>query len=229
MQTVPAIADRIPELIGLLAEQGVEPAGAPFLRYAVLGPGDELVVEAGVPVDYAGVEDGPVYYSVLPGGRFAMLTHRGHFEGLMDATTDLVEWGHEHDVRWDVTYTDEAELWGGAARGLQHQPARGAGPGQLGDRPHLPPRRLAPPALVWPSTPGLAVDSGVLGLIRGLILRTRRPKLGLRPAGDWGRVDEQAAQDEAAPPRGRPAPGPPGPAWAGSGSARSRARRSWPG
>jgi effector-binding domain-containing protein len=112
MQTIPAIADRIPELIGLLAEQGVEPAGAPFLRYAVLGPGDELVVEAGVPVDYAGVEDDPVYYSVLPGGRFAMLTHRGHFEGLMDATTDLVEWGDEHDVRWDVTYTDEAELWG---------------------------------------------------------------------------------------------------------------------
>lgn len=112
MQTIPAIADRIPELIGLLAERGIEPAGAPFLRYAVFGPGDELVVDAGVPVDSAGVDDDPIEYGVLPGGRFVTTTHVGHFDELMHVTAELLEWAEDEGLQFDVTYTDDAELWG---------------------------------------------------------------------------------------------------------------------
>jgi effector-binding domain-containing protein len=112
MHTIAAIADRLPELIGLLAEQGIELAGAPFLRYVELGPGDELVIEAGAPVHDLGEDEGAVRYAVLPAGRFALLSHRGHPEGLMDATRDLLEWGDDEGLHWDITHTDESELWG---------------------------------------------------------------------------------------------------------------------
>jgi effector-binding domain-containing protein len=112
MQTIAAIADRLPELIGLLEEQGTELAGAPFLKYVELGPGDELVIEAGVPVHDVEEDEGAVRYGVLPAGRFAMVSFRGHPEGLMDATRDLLEWGDDEGLRWDMAYTDESELWG---------------------------------------------------------------------------------------------------------------------
>ena len=112
MQTIPAIADRISDVIGYLADHGVESAGPPFLRYLEIGPGDELVVEAGVPVDHPGMGEDPVYYAVLPGGRFATVRHHGHPDGLMDATGDLLDWGDEQGVRWDVRYTDDREVWG---------------------------------------------------------------------------------------------------------------------
>lgn len=112
MQTIPAIADRIPELIGLLAERGVAPAGAPFLRYVQIGPGDELVVDAGIAVDSLGVDEDPIEYGVLPGGRFVTVTHRGHFEELEHVTGELLDWADEQGLRFDVTYTDDAEQWG---------------------------------------------------------------------------------------------------------------------
>ncbi|WP_147255581.1 hypothetical protein [Streptomyces sp. PT12] len=50
MDTIPSIADRIPEVIGWLAGRGVEPEGAPFLGYRVIGVERALDIEAGVPV-----------------------------------------------------------------------------------------------------------------------------------------------------------------------------------
>jgi len=111
MQTIPAIADRIPELIGRLAERGVAPAGPPFLKYDTFGPGDELVVEAGIPVNVSDQDEDPVRYDVLPSGRFALLTHQGHFDGLADATRDLLDWADEQDLTWDVSYADDREVW----------------------------------------------------------------------------------------------------------------------
>jgi effector-binding domain-containing protein len=112
MQTIPAIADRISEVIAFLTDRGLELGGPPFLRYVEIGPGDELVIEAGVPVDQPGADEEPVSYGVLPGGRFATVRHHGHPEGLMDATGDLLDWGDEQGLRWDVRYTDDREVWG---------------------------------------------------------------------------------------------------------------------
>src|SRR2546430_17100053 len=50
MNTIPAIADRFPEVFGFLAAKGLEPAGAPFLKYNVIDMEQQLEMEAGVPL-----------------------------------------------------------------------------------------------------------------------------------------------------------------------------------
>src|SRR5262245_41741099 len=50
MPTIGAIADRIPEVFAWLGARGIEPAGAPFLKYNLIDMARELEIEAGVPV-----------------------------------------------------------------------------------------------------------------------------------------------------------------------------------
>ena len=50
MQTIPEIADRMPEVFGWLAGRGVEPAGAPFFKFNLIDMERELEIEVGVPV-----------------------------------------------------------------------------------------------------------------------------------------------------------------------------------
>ncbi|MCB7135258.1 GyrI-like domain-containing protein [Cellulosimicrobium marinum] len=121
MQTVPEIADRLPGVVGWLLAQGVEPAGPPFLRYLAVEMDSRLVVEAGVPVattdglpDGDGTADDPARPSpalgVLPGGRYAVVLHRGHPDGLERATGELLAWAAERGLTWDADA--EQRRWG---------------------------------------------------------------------------------------------------------------------
>ncbi|GAB2915760.1 GyrI-like domain-containing protein [Nonomuraea fastidiosa] len=113
MSTIPAIADRIGEIVGWLAGRGLAPAGAPFLRYESFEPdGDGMVLQAGVPVAEPVDVEGDYFAGVLPAGRYATATHRGPFDGLAGATGALLAWGAEQGVTWDVTERDGAEHWG---------------------------------------------------------------------------------------------------------------------
>jgi effector-binding domain-containing protein len=113
MQTIGAIADRIPEVFGWLAAHGVAPAGAPFLKYNVIDMARQLEIEAGVPVA-AGVDgDGGVLSSVLPAGRYATMTYVGHPAKLVDATAELLAWASHEGLAFDVAETDDGERWGG--------------------------------------------------------------------------------------------------------------------
>jgi effector-binding domain-containing protein len=112
MQTVGAVADRIPEVFGWLGDRGIEPAGAPFLRYRLIDMERQLEVEAGVPVAATAAADGEVLAGVLPAGRYATVTHVGHPDGLVAATAALLEWAAEQGLAWDVTDTPEGQRWG---------------------------------------------------------------------------------------------------------------------
>ena len=112
MRTIGEIADRVPVLVGRLAERGIAPAGAPFLRYLVIDMDRELVVEAGVPVPRSLDRDDVLEPGVLPAGGYATLTHRGHPDGLVEATAGLLAWGPEHGHRWDVERRPDEEHWG---------------------------------------------------------------------------------------------------------------------
>ncbi|GEL22079.1 DNA gyrase inhibitor [Pseudonocardia sulfidoxydans NBRC 16205] len=120
--TIGEIADRIPELLGWLAGRGITPAGAPFLRYLTVDTDGKLLVEAGVPVAEPVEGDENVDVGVLPAGRYAGLTHRGHPDELVQATTELQAWADEqgltvdrtHDGRWscrlELFHTHPAEV-----------------------------------------------------------------------------------------------------------------------
>jgi effector-binding domain-containing protein len=112
MQTVGAVADRIPEVFGWLGARGIEPAGAPFLRYRLIDMERQLEVEAGVPVVATAAGDGEVVAGMLPAGRYAALTHVGSFDGLVAATAALLDWAAQQGLAWDVTDTPEGQRWG---------------------------------------------------------------------------------------------------------------------
>ena len=101
-----------PELFGWLFQNGVAPAGPPFLRYhEVDRAGEALDAEAGVPVA-AGVEtgatvdgaaggNGRVRFDSLPAGRYLTSLHVGPYTSdampdLGDARAELVAWAHDN-------------------------------------------------------------------------------------------------------------------------------------
>jgi effector-binding domain-containing protein len=109
-----------PELFGWLFENGVAPAGPPFLRYhEVNHTGEPLDAEAGVPVDRAGgppdaeagapVEgatgagNGRVRFDALPAGRYLTSRHVGPYTSdampdLGDARAELVAWARDNGI-----------------------------------------------------------------------------------------------------------------------------------
>jgi len=111
MQTVGAIADRLPEVFVWLAEHDLEPAGAPFFRYNLIDRQRQLDVEVGVPIATATESDGEVHAGVLPAGRYATLTHLGHPDELADVTTKLLDWATQQGLRWDMTETTSGQRW----------------------------------------------------------------------------------------------------------------------
>jgi effector-binding domain-containing protein len=112
MQTIGAIADRLPEVFAWLGARGLEPAGAPFFKYDLIDMERQLEVEAGVPVAAAAAGDGEVVAGVLPAGRYASLTHVGHPDELVEATTALLDWAAQQGLAWDMNETPEGQRWG---------------------------------------------------------------------------------------------------------------------
>lgn len=112
METIPLIADRLPEVFGWLAERGIPPAGPPFLRYNAFGPAGRLELEAGVPVAAAVNGAEPVLAGLLPAGRYAVVRHTGPFSQLASATRDLLGWAAARDLAWDRTESPAGERWG---------------------------------------------------------------------------------------------------------------------
>jgi effector-binding domain-containing protein len=111
-QTIPEVADRIPEVFGWLAARGIEPAGAPFLRYRVIDMDRHLDIEAGVPVDTEVEGDKDVKFGILPGGRYATVTHVGPFDKLMGVTSALLDWAEREGLTWDRAETESGHEWG---------------------------------------------------------------------------------------------------------------------
>src|SRR6185369_3386157 len=92
MTTFHEVADRLPEVIGWLASQGIAPAGPPFFKYDVIDMERELIVEACVPVDAVPAAEGDILNGQLPAGRYVTLTHVGNPDQLIDVTRYLLEW-----------------------------------------------------------------------------------------------------------------------------------------
>jgi len=112
MAQLPGFADRLGEVFGWLAEHGVAPAGPPFFRYNVIDMERQLNVEAGVPVPTAAEGDDRVIADVLPAGRYATAIHVGHYDGLIGAVDNLLQWADSQGLEWDKSSADDGEHWG---------------------------------------------------------------------------------------------------------------------
>lgn len=112
MATIGEVADQVPVVLARLAEQGLDPAGPPFLRYLTIDMDSDLVVEAGVPVARAVQDDGELLAGVLPAGRYVVTSVLGHPEGLVGVTGALLAWARDQGLEWDVETTPRGERWG---------------------------------------------------------------------------------------------------------------------
>ncbi|HEY8482562.1 MAG TPA: GyrI-like domain-containing protein [Spirillospora sp.] len=109
--TFPEIADRIPEIIGWLRERGLAPAGAPFLKYDVIGPGDTFRVQAGVPLPSPVEDDGEIVSATLPAGGYVACLHTGHPDRLAEVAQAVVAWGTAQGLTWDRTESGGTVRW----------------------------------------------------------------------------------------------------------------------
>jgi hypothetical protein len=109
------ITDELPGLLGWLARRGIEPVGAPFFKYSQVRMLDLLDLEVGIPIataSAASADDGRVLAGVLPEGRFASVTHAGHPDELLNVTAELLDWGSQQGLRWDLSETGPGQTWG---------------------------------------------------------------------------------------------------------------------
>ncbi|GAA1890638.1 GyrI-like domain-containing protein [Asanoa iriomotensis] len=111
MSSIADIADRFPDVFAFLAERGVAPAGAPFLKYNVIDMEGELEIEAGVPVRMPVGGSGEIFPAVLPAGRYLTVTHVGHPDGLLDVTGNFLGWAHERDLEFDHHDSPSGDVW----------------------------------------------------------------------------------------------------------------------
>ena len=127
MTSFATIVDRIPELIGFLAERQLPVAGAPFFRYRRIDMERTLDVEVGVPTvpavaavspgaagDAAADSDGgtgDIRPDSLPAGRYAYVLHHGSPDELESVTGELLVWAADQGLRWDMTTDGQDEHW----------------------------------------------------------------------------------------------------------------------
>jgi len=123
MDTFDIVADRFPEVFAFLGERGVAPAAAPFFRYWTIDMERELVVEAGVPVATSVEGAGDVRPGVLPAGRYATVTHRGHPDELIDVTAALLDWVTANGLEFDMVPSPEGDRWASRLELLLTNPA----------------------------------------------------------------------------------------------------------
>jgi effector-binding domain-containing protein len=89
------------EVHGWLANRGLEPAGAPLWRYRLIDMAAKLEIDVAVPVATPVTGDNRLTADILPAGRYATLIYTGPYEGLMQATADLLAWAKNKGVVWD--------------------------------------------------------------------------------------------------------------------------------
>lgn len=99
------------EVFRWLNKHGIMPVGPEFWKYTVINMTGSLTIEAGVAIAGAAESDGRVLVGELPVGAYLQTTYHGHPNGLMGATTELLAYADQHDLRFDMTRTAAGEEW----------------------------------------------------------------------------------------------------------------------
>jgi effector-binding domain-containing protein len=104
------IGEFLREVWGYVAQQGGRFAGPPFTRYHAMR-GDEIDLEAGLPVATPLPGRARIGAGELPGGEGVATLHIGPYEGLPGAGKALDEWARRNGrdaagPHWEVYLTD---------------------------------------------------------------------------------------------------------------------------
>ena len=112
-QQLPTLIPRfIGEVFGFLGQQGIEPRGAPFIRYHVIDMDGELDIEVGVPIARSAAGDRRVQAGSLPAGRYTSLIHTGPYDQLVQANRALLDWIASTGATIDQRPTPRGDAFG---------------------------------------------------------------------------------------------------------------------
>jgi effector-binding domain-containing protein len=106
------IPQSLDEIFGWLKEQGIEPAGAPLMRYYVINMDSNMDIELGVPVATPVSGNGRIQATSLPAGRYAALTYTGDSNGIA-GNKALLEWVQEKGLTLDTYDSPDGDGFGG--------------------------------------------------------------------------------------------------------------------
>lgn len=95
-------SEGFPQLFAHLAKHGLKPAGAAFYNYRRINMEETLDVEAGIPVETPGPEEGQVKNGTLPAGNFIGLSWTGHPDKLITVTGMLIGWANLTQQKFDM-------------------------------------------------------------------------------------------------------------------------------
>ncbi len=102
MQKFPEIIPRfIDEMDAWLTEQGVNSAGAPYIRYHVINMENDMDIEIGFPVENALKGDDRVTAGVIPAGRYGTLIYTDVNKGI-EGNSVLIGWAKDNGIEWDA-------------------------------------------------------------------------------------------------------------------------------
>jgi effector-binding domain-containing protein len=98
------------EVMGHTTKAGVPPAGMPYTRLHAV-EGDEVELEAGIPIGAAASGEGRVEGGALPGGLVASFDYFGPYDGLTGARDALRAWARDNGYvetgpPWEIYWTD---------------------------------------------------------------------------------------------------------------------------
>lgn len=111
-EVVGALPEIFSELSAWLATHEIAAAaGAPFITYQSIRMPHCMAVEVGIPTAALAPADGRIHCDELPAGDYLESVYVGHYDGLMDATAALLQWGADHDVEWDMQVREGVEHW----------------------------------------------------------------------------------------------------------------------
>lgn len=104
----------IPEVLGIMGDNGVVPDGPLLYRYLVATDFDSaFTVEVGFPTEGFVRRPGRSHSGTIPAGRYVTLRHVGHPDRLRDSFAALEAWIAENGEEPDVEMIDGQCRWAG--------------------------------------------------------------------------------------------------------------------
>src|SRR3984885_16262320 len=117
------------EVYGWLGSKGSKPTGAPLWRYHVINMAAKLEIDVAVPVAGAAIGDNRIIADILPAGHYATLIYTGPYEGLRQATTDLLAWAEKKGIVWDKQPAGpKSEAWPARVENYLTDPTKESAP-----------------------------------------------------------------------------------------------------
>jgi AraC family transcriptional regulator len=107
------LGELLPKVFGYATESGATMVGPPFVRYVAFG--EEVSIEAGMPVAPGADAKGDIELGELPAGPAASTVHTGPYDGLGAAHQAVADWIDNEGSApggppWEVYLTDPGEV-----------------------------------------------------------------------------------------------------------------------